>query len=523
MPHPGNEQQSQWLTIRRAKPDYVVLRGWGVMNPVALKTAQKTGFPVDHIIGNVWSNSEEDVVPAGDAAKGYIAITTQASGAEYPVLQEIVKTVYDAGKGNLEDQKRIGCVYHNLGIVNGILNVEAVRIAQAKFGKRTLTGDEVRWGFEHLQLDPKRVEELGAKDLFHSINVTCDNHEGDGYVTFQQWDGEQVERRQRLDRPGLGAAAADHREVRGGLCGREGHHATRLREPASRAELSVRAGPHAGPASRFALTWKGTLAWPRARPCSSRVDVEATYNQSHRRSAWRQPDGAAGRDRGPARRQRRRQDDVPQGGLQPARCRTRAGDRRVDHLSTASRSVGAHRRSGRRGLVQVLEGRHCFKALTVEENLLTGAIARGMGRARRPRSELEQVYGIFPRLKVKRRVPAGLTSGGEQQMTAIGRALMAKPRLLLLDEPSMGLAPMVVEDIFNVLSDLNRTQGLSLLIAEQNAAMSLRHAQRAYVLENGMAVLEGDAAELRQRDDIKAFYLGLAPEQATRTELALAS
>jgi len=191
VPHPGNEQQSQWLTIRRAKPDFVVLRGWGVMNPVALKTAAKVGFPVDHIVGNVWSNSEEDVIPAGDAAKGYTAITTQASGAEYPVVKEIVKTIYDAGKGNLEDPKRIGSVYHNLGIVNGILNVEAIRIAQAKFGNRTLTGDEVRWGFEHLKLDPARVEALGAKDLFHSINVSWDNHEGDGYVTFQQWDGKK--------------------------------------------------------------------------------------------------------------------------------------------------------------------------------------------------------------------------------------------------------------------------------------------------------------------------------------------
>ncbi|AGB73354.1 MULTISPECIES: ABC transporter substrate-binding protein [Rhizobium] len=191
VPHPGNEQQAQWLTIRRAKPDYVVLRGWGVMNPVALKTAAKTGFPADHIIGNVWSNSEEDVIPAGDAAKGYTAITTQASGTEYPIVQEIVKTLYDNGKGNLEDKKRIGSVYHNLGIVNGILNVEAIRIAQEKFGHRTLTGDEVRWGFEHLQLDPARVEALGAKGLFHSINVTWDNHEGNGYVTFQQWDGKK--------------------------------------------------------------------------------------------------------------------------------------------------------------------------------------------------------------------------------------------------------------------------------------------------------------------------------------------
>jgi branched-chain amino acid transport system substrate-binding protein len=191
VPHPGNEQESQWLTIRRAKPEYVVLRGWGVMNPVAIKTAQKVGFPADHIVGNVWSNSEEDVIPAGDAAKGYVAITTQASGAQYPVLQEIVKKVYGAGKGNLEDKNRIGSVYHNLGIVNGILNVEAVRTAQEKFGHRTLTGDEVRWGFEHLNLDPARVEALGAKNLFHSINVTWDNHEGDGYVTFQQWDGKK--------------------------------------------------------------------------------------------------------------------------------------------------------------------------------------------------------------------------------------------------------------------------------------------------------------------------------------------
>src|SRR5580765_418177 len=189
VPHPGNEQQSQWLTIRRARPDYVVLRGWGVMNPVALKTAAKVGFPVDHIVGNVWSNSEEDVIPAGDAAKGYVAITTVAAGAQYPVLQQITKTLYDNGKGNLEDKSRIGSVYHNLGIVNGILNVEAIRIAQAKFGKRTLTGDEVRWGLENLKIDEARAAALGAKGLFHSINVTWDNHEGDGRVAFQQWDG----------------------------------------------------------------------------------------------------------------------------------------------------------------------------------------------------------------------------------------------------------------------------------------------------------------------------------------------
>lgn len=189
VPHPGTEQQAQWLTIRRVHPDYVVLRGWGVMNPVALKTAHRTGFPVDHIIGNVWSNSEEDAIPAGEAAKGYVAITTQTTGTESPLLKEVVKTVYGANKGNLDDKGRIGSVYHNLGIVNGILNVEALRIAQEKFGHRTLTGDEVRWGFEHLRLDEARVAALGAKGLFHSVHVTCANHEGEGWVTFQQWDG----------------------------------------------------------------------------------------------------------------------------------------------------------------------------------------------------------------------------------------------------------------------------------------------------------------------------------------------
>ncbi|MDD2869336.1 ABC transporter substrate-binding protein [Neomegalonema sp.] len=187
--HPGNEQQAQWQTIRRQRPDFVVLRGWGVMNPVALTTAQRTGFPADRIIGNVWSNSEEDVLPAGEAAKGYTAIVSVSAGTEAPVIQEVTEKVYGAGKGNLADKARIGSVYHNLGVVNGILNTEALRIAQERFGKRTLTGDEVRWGFEHLQLSPERVKELGAEGLFHSINVTWDNHEGEGLVAFQQWDG----------------------------------------------------------------------------------------------------------------------------------------------------------------------------------------------------------------------------------------------------------------------------------------------------------------------------------------------
>jgi branched-chain amino acid transport system ATP-binding protein len=161
----------------------------------------------------------------------------------------------------------------------------------------------------------------------------------------------------------------------------------------------------------------------------------------------------------------------------------------------------------REGLVQVLEGRHCFRSLTVEENLIAGALGRSSSR-RQAAADLDRVYGYFPRLKEKRKTKSGLTSGGEQQMTAIGRALMSRPRLLVLDEPSMGLAPLIVQSIFKILKRLNHEEGLSILLAEQNSAIALQYADRAIVLENGISVLEGDARELRQRADIRAFYLG---------------
>src|ERR1700691_3026249 len=170
----------------------------------------------------------------------------------------------------------------------------------------------------------------------------------------------------------------------------------------------------------------------------------------------------------------------------------------------------------RHGLVQVLEGRHCFRSLTVEENLIAGALGRSSSR-RETAADLEKVYGYFPRLEEKRKAKSGLTSGGEQQMTAIGRALMSRPRLLVLDEPSMGLAPLVVQGIFKTLKRLNREEGLSILLAEQNSAIALQYADRATVLENGISVLEGDACDLRQREDIRAFYLGASeprPQEA---------
>jgi len=168
----------------------------------------------------------------------------------------------------------------------------------------------------------------------------------------------------------------------------------------------------------------------------------------------------------------------------------------------------------RAGLVQVLEGRHCFKSLNVEENLVSGGLGRSATRAEIA-SDLEFVYQTFPRLKEKRRVSAGLISGGEQQMTAIGRALMSRPRLLVLDEPSMGLAPMIIRDIFRALKRLNRESGLSILVAEQNSTVALQYADFATVVENGRTVLSGTAAELRAREDIKAFYLGEADSLST--------
>jgi branched-chain amino acid transport system ATP-binding protein len=163
----------------------------------------------------------------------------------------------------------------------------------------------------------------------------------------------------------------------------------------------------------------------------------------------------------------------------------------------------------RRGVVQVMEGRHCFEHLTVEENLLTGAYTRRDGAAA-IRADLERVYGYFPRLRERRRSQAGYTSGGEQQMTAIGRALMARPRLILLDEPSMGLAPQLVEEIFAIIAKLNAEAGVTFLLAEQNTNVALRYAGHGYILENGRVVLDGGADTLRANEDVKEFYLGLS-------------
>lgn len=162
----------------------------------------------------------------------------------------------------------------------------------------------------------------------------------------------------------------------------------------------------------------------------------------------------------------------------------------------------------KRGCIQVMEGRHCFGHLTIEENLLTGAFTRKDGRAGTA-AALEMVYNYFPRLKERRQSQAGYTSGGEQQMCAIGRALMAGPKMVLLDEPSMGLAPQVVDQIFEIVKDVNAKEGVSFLLAEQNTNVALRYATYGYILETGRVVMDGDAKALRDNEDVKEFYLGV--------------
>jgi len=163
----------------------------------------------------------------------------------------------------------------------------------------------------------------------------------------------------------------------------------------------------------------------------------------------------------------------------------------------------------RRGCIQVMEGRHCFGHLTVEENLLTGAFTRRDGSAAIKR-DMEKVYNYFPRLRERRTSQAGYTSGGEQQMCAVGRALMSKPKMILLDEPSMGLAPQIVEEIFEIVKDLNAKEGVSFLLAEQNTNMALKYATYGYILENGRVVMDGDAKSLTENEDVKEFYLGVS-------------
>ncbi|HEY5609075.1 MAG TPA: ABC transporter substrate-binding protein [Alphaproteobacteria bacterium] len=219
--HPGLDQKATWLQIQQYKPNWVILRGWGVMNPTALREAARIGFPANKILGVWWAGSEEDVIPAGDSAKGFIAAGFHGAGRNYPVIQQILEHVHAKSKGNIENS-RVGTVYYNRGVVHGIVTVEAIRIAQSKFGKKPLTGEEIRWGIEHLKFDVRSIEALGARGLLPAFKLSCADHEGGGAVRFLQWDGERwrnasdwIATDQKLVRPLIEESAAQYAKEKG--------------------------------------------------------------------------------------------------------------------------------------------------------------------------------------------------------------------------------------------------------------------------------------------------------------------
>jgi len=211
--HPGQEQKSTWLQVRRINPNWIYISGWGVMNQVAVREASSINFPMDHVVGNWWTGTESDVVPAGDGAKGYKSMTFHAPGANFKVHQDIFKYVYDKGKGATK-KELVGEVLYNRTLINAMLDVEAIRTAMTKFGNKPLTGEQVRWGMENLNITEKRLEELGMKGMTRPIKVTCENHEGNGLALVQQWDGKQwkivsdwIEPMREVVRPNLEEAA----------------------------------------------------------------------------------------------------------------------------------------------------------------------------------------------------------------------------------------------------------------------------------------------------------------------------
>ncbi len=213
--HPGQEQKSTWLQIRRLNPDWIYISGWGVMNQVAIREAAAIGLKMDHVIGNWWTGTEADVVPTGDGAKGYKSMTFHAPGSTFKVHEDIFKHVYDKGKGAAK-KENVGEVLYNRTIINAMLDTEAMRLAMTRFGNKPLTGEQVRWGMENLNVTEKRLEELGFKGLVRPLRVTCENHEGNGLAAVQQWDGKKwtivsdwIEPMRDVVRPKLEAAAVD--------------------------------------------------------------------------------------------------------------------------------------------------------------------------------------------------------------------------------------------------------------------------------------------------------------------------
>jgi branched-chain amino acid transport system substrate-binding protein len=229
--HPGQEQKSTWLQVRRINPNWIYISGWGVMNQVAVKEAAAHGMKMDHVVGNWWTGTEVDVVPGGETVKGYKSMTFHAPGPGFRVHQDIIKFVYEKGKGTAA-RPDVGEVLYNRTLINAMLNTEAIRTAIKKYGKKPPTQEQVRWGFENLDLTEKRLEELGFKGLMRPLKVTCENHEGNGLALVQQWDGKKwtiisdwIEPMRDVVRPKLEEAAVEEAKKLGYTmrdCSKEG-------------------------------------------------------------------------------------------------------------------------------------------------------------------------------------------------------------------------------------------------------------------------------------------------------------
>jgi branched-chain amino acid transport system substrate-binding protein len=218
---PGLDQKATWLQIRRDKPDWVIIRGWGVMNQTSIKEAARVGFPVDHLLGVWWSCAEQDTVPAGAAAKGYTCAGFHAAGKDFAVIQDILKHVYAKGDGAGPD-KAVGTIMWNRGVVTAMFSIEGIKTAQAKFGNKPMTGEQVRWGLENLNLTEADIEKIGFKGLASPLKVSCLDHEGGGGVKFQQWTGtgwkivsDWIATDQSIVRPMIEEAAAQYAKEQG--------------------------------------------------------------------------------------------------------------------------------------------------------------------------------------------------------------------------------------------------------------------------------------------------------------------
>ena len=420
---------------------------------------------------------------------------------------------------------------YNRGVYNSMLIAEAIAEAQKITGKKVVTGEDVRRGLENLNIDDARLKAIGLAGFVGPVKTSCADHNSHSATFVQQWDGAKWVKVSDAIAPDSAKVHAAARRSRQGLRREERRLARAHR--AVRQQVTPRAlAPPPSPASgRGSARSAACLREKRSEAPDGR---ESAGNQS-----MTDPPSATSPDRildvlnieviynSVALVLKGVSLSVPKGGIVALLGANGAGKtttlKAISNLLRAERgevTKGAILFEGervdrlspndlvRRGAIQVMEGRHCFGHLTIEENLLTGAFTRRDGRAAVMR-DLERVYAYFPRLKERRSAQAGYASGGEQQMCAIGRAMMSRPKLILLDEPSMGLAPQVVEEIFAIVRFLNEQEGVSFLLAEQNANIALQVAHFGYILETGRVVLDGAAEALRGNEDVREFYLGV--------------